>query len=184
MHNPSTSLRHSSPSHTAMTQIKACAQSQTAEPSSFPSPFCPWAFVSAPPTLYIKNLLTCFSVNTSPSHPPAGPWASEASSACHISPTSLYKRHTLTSAAANGAQVWSCLGMAPKREPSIKKSPSLVNQTRLGPPYPCLPATPVAPKQAPEQKPRMLRPSDVPFDPSTLEVSGLTTFYDKVCVGH
>lgn len=60
--------------------------------------------------------------------------------------------------------------MAPKREPSIK-SPSLVNRARLGPPYPCIPAAPTAPKQAPEQKPRMLRPSDAPFDPSTLEVS-------------
>lgn len=64
------------------------------------------------------------------------------------------------------------LGMAPKREPSIKKSPSPVIQPRLGPPYPCLPAVPAAPKAAPEQKPRMLRPSDSPFDPSTLEVSG------------
>lgn len=61
--------------------------------------------------------------------------------------------------------------MAPKREASIKKSPSLVTQPRLGPPYPCLPVAPAAPKQAPEKKPRMLRPSDSPFDPSTLEVS-------------
>ncbi|XP_040008572.1 myosin light polypeptide 6 isoform X1 [Xiphias gladius] len=59
--------------------------------------------------------------------------------------------------------------MAPKREPSIKKSPSQVIQPRLGPPYPCLPSAPAAPKPAPEQKPRMLRPSDSPFDPSTLE---------------
>lgn len=64
--------------------------------------------------------------------------------------------------------------MAPKREPSIKKSPSPVAQPRLGPPFPCLPA---APKPAPEQKPRMLRPSDSPFDPSTLEVSGETAEY-------
>lgn len=64
--------------------------------------------------------------------------------------------------------------MAPKREPSIKKSPSPVSQPRLGPPYPCLPTTPTAPKPAPEQKPRMLRPSDSPFDPSTLEVSEVT----------
>ncbi|XP_053173785.1 myosin light polypeptide 6 isoform X2 [Scomber scombrus] len=60
--------------------------------------------------------------------------------------------------------------MAPKREPSIKKSPSPVSQPRLGPPFPCLPAAPAAPKPAPEQKPRMLRPSDSPFDPSTLEI--------------
>lgn len=65
--------------------------------------------------------------------------------------------------------------MAPKREPSIKKNPSPVNQPRLGPPYPCLAAAPAAPKPAPEQKPRMLRLSDSPFDPSTLEVSGVTT---------
>ncbi|XP_030588806.1 myosin light polypeptide 6 isoform X2 [Archocentrus centrarchus] len=58
-------------------------------------------------------------------------------------------------------------GMAPKREPSIKKCPSPVTQPRLGPPYPCLPSAPAAPK--PEQKPRMLRPSDSPFDPSSLE---------------
>ncbi|KAK1898954.1 Myosin light polypeptide 6 [Dissostichus eleginoides] len=56
--------------------------------------------------------------------------------------------------------------MAPKRESSIKNSPSPVDQPRLGPPYPCLHA---APKSAPEQKPRMLRLSDSPFDPSTLE---------------
>lgn len=74
--------------------------------------------------------------------------------------------------------------MAPKREPSIKKSPSPVTQPRLGPPYPCLPAAPAAPKPAPEQKPRMLRPSDSPFDPSTLEVSRVTPFYDKANVGH
>ena len=67
--------------------------------------------------------------------------------------------------------------MAPKREPSIKKSPSPVSQPRLGPPFPCLPAAPAAPKPAPEQKPRMLRPSDSPFDPSTLEVSGETAEY-------
>lgn len=60
--------------------------------------------------------------------------------------------------------------MAPKREPSIK-SPSLVTRTRLGPPYPCIPAAPAGPKQALEQKPKMLRASDTPFDPSTLEVS-------------
>uniref|UniRef100_A0A672YJD3 Zgc:153867 n=1 Tax=Sphaeramia orbicularis TaxID=375764 RepID=A0A672YJD3_9TELE len=63
--------------------------------------------------------------------------------------------------------------MAPKREASIKKSPSPVAQPRLGPPFPCLPATPQSPKPAPELKPRMLRPSDSPFDPSTLEVSEL-----------
>ncbi|KAI3357419.1 hypothetical protein L3Q82_015852 [Scortum barcoo] len=76
--------------------------------------------------------------------------------------------------------------MAPKRESSIKKCPSPVTQPRLGPPYPCLPAAPAAPKLAPEQKPRMLRASDSPFDPSTLEVSGLTTvyFYDKANVGY
>ncbi|KAK2851375.1 hypothetical protein Q5P01_007651 [Channa striata] len=67
--------------------------------------------------------------------------------------------------------------MAPKREPSIKKSPSPVTQPRLGPPYPCLPATPAVPKPTPEQKPRMLRPSDLPFDPTTLE--GATLF--SVC---
>ncbi|KAK6308442.1 hypothetical protein J4Q44_G00217130 [Coregonus suidteri] len=62
-------------------------------------------------------------------------------------------------------------GMAPKREPSIKKSPSPVaQQPRLGPPFPCLPsANPAQPRSAPEQKPRMLRPSDSPFDPSTME---------------
>lgn len=74
--------------------------------------------------------------------------------------------------------------MAPKREPSIKKCPSPVTQPRLGPPYPCLPVAAAAPKPAPEQKPRMLRPSDSPFDPSTLEVSGVATFYDKANVGH
>lgn len=74
--------------------------------------------------------------------------------------------------------------MAPKREPSIKKSTSPVSQPRLGPPYPCLPATPAAPKPAPELKPRMLRPSDSPFDPSTLEVSEVTTFIDQANVGH
>uniref|UniRef100_A0A667WLT6 EF-hand domain-containing protein n=1 Tax=Myripristis murdjan TaxID=586833 RepID=A0A667WLT6_9TELE len=63
--------------------------------------------------------------------------------------------------------------MAPKRESSIKKSPSPGAQPRLGPPFPSLPA---APKPPPEQKPRMLRPSDTPFDPSTLEVSGKTAF--------
>uniref|UniRef100_A0A8C8JU12 EF-hand domain-containing protein n=1 Tax=Oncorhynchus tshawytscha TaxID=74940 RepID=A0A8C8JU12_ONCTS len=61
--------------------------------------------------------------------------------------------------------------MAPKREPSIKKTPSPVaQQPRLGPPFPCLPsANPAQPRSAPEQKPRMLRPSDSPFDPSTME---------------
>lgn len=68
--------------------------------------------------------------------------------------------------------------MAPKREPSIKKSPSVVNQTRLGPPYPC-PAAPVAPKTAPEQRPRMLRPLDSPFDPNTLEVGGSSRMFDE-----
>ncbi|XP_029994261.1 myosin light polypeptide 6 isoform X1 [Sphaeramia orbicularis] len=63
--------------------------------------------------------------------------------------------------------------MAPKREASIKKSPSPVAQPRLGPPFPCLPATPQSPKPAPELKPRMLRPSDSPFDPSTLEARPL-----------
>ncbi|KAM9341840.1 myosin light polypeptide 6 isoform 1-T1 [Pholidichthys leucotaenia] len=61
--------------------------------------------------------------------------------------------------------------MAPKRESSIKKTPSPVTQPRLGPPYPCLPAAPItAPKPSPQHKPRMLRPSDSPFDPSTLEI--------------
>ncbi|XP_062247500.1 myosin light polypeptide 6 isoform X2 [Platichthys flesus] len=60
--------------------------------------------------------------------------------------------------------------MAPKRESSIKKSPSPVSQPRLGPPYPSLPATASAPKSSLDQKPRMLRPSDSPFDPSTLEI--------------
>ncbi|XP_034392696.1 myosin light polypeptide 6 isoform X1 [Cyclopterus lumpus] len=59
--------------------------------------------------------------------------------------------------------------MASKRESSIKKSPSPVTQPRLGPPYPCLPVAPADPKPAPEQKPRMLRPSDSPFDPTALE---------------
>ncbi|KAI4880600.1 hypothetical protein NFI96_012201, partial [Prochilodus magdalenae] len=61
--------------------------------------------------------------------------------------------------------------MAPKREPSIKKSPSGGTLPRLGPPFPCPTTTPAPPKQAPELKPRLLRPSDSPFDPSTLEVS-------------
>lgn len=74
--------------------------------------------------------------------------------------------------------------MAPKRESSIKKSPSPVTQPRLGTPYPCLPTATADPKPAPEQKPRMLRPSDSPFDPSTLEVSGVVCFYDKANVGH
>lgn len=69
-----------------------------------------------------------------------------------------------------------CRGMAPKREPSIKKSSSPVAQPTLGPPYPCLPVTPAAPKPVPEQKPRMLRPSDSPFDPATLEVSMVVLF--------
>ncbi|XP_021421523.1 myosin light polypeptide 6 isoform X1 [Oncorhynchus mykiss] len=62
--------------------------------------------------------------------------------------------------------------MAPKREPSIKKTPSPVaQQPRLGPPFPCLSsANPAQPRSAPEQKPRMLRPSDSPFDPSTMEI--------------
>ncbi|XP_074536712.1 myosin light polypeptide 6 isoform X2 [Halichoeres trimaculatus] len=60
--------------------------------------------------------------------------------------------------------------MAPKKEPSIKKSPSETSQPRLGPPYPTLPAAPPAPKPVSEQKPRMLRPSDLPFDPSTVEI--------------
>lgn len=59
--------------------------------------------------------------------------------------------------------------MAPKREPSIKKSPSGGTLPRHGPPFPCPATTPSPPK--PELKPRMLRPSDSPFDPSTLEVS-------------
>uniref|UniRef100_A0AAQ4QRX2 EF-hand domain-containing protein n=1 Tax=Gasterosteus aculeatus aculeatus TaxID=481459 RepID=A0AAQ4QRX2_GASAC len=63
--------------------------------------------------------------------------------------------------------------MAPKRESSIKKSPSPVTQPRLGPPYPCLPVAAADPKPAPEQRPRMLRASDSPFDPTALEVSGV-----------
>ncbi|KAL7864946.1 hypothetical protein AOLI_G00163660 [Acnodon oligacanthus] len=59
--------------------------------------------------------------------------------------------------------------MAPKREPSIKKSPSGGTLPRLGPPFPCPTNTPAPPKPAPELKPRLLRPSDSPFDPSTLE---------------
>ncbi|KAL6483026.1 hypothetical protein MHYP_G00078980 [Metynnis hypsauchen] len=59
--------------------------------------------------------------------------------------------------------------MAPKREPSIKKSPSGGTLPRLGPPFPCPTTTPTPPKPAPELKPRLLRPSDSPFDPSTLE---------------
>ncbi|XP_072512580.1 myosin light polypeptide 6 isoform X3 [Salminus brasiliensis] len=59
--------------------------------------------------------------------------------------------------------------MAPKREPSIKKSPSGGTLPRLGPPFPCPATTAVPPKPAPELKPRLLRPSDSPFDPSTLE---------------
>lgn len=64
--------------------------------------------------------------------------------------------------------------MAPKRESSVKKSLSPVTQPRLGPPYPSLPA---APKPTPALKPRMLRSSDSPFDPSSLEVS--TYFNDE-----
>ncbi|XP_050952364.1 myosin light polypeptide 6 isoform X2 [Chanodichthys erythropterus] len=60
--------------------------------------------------------------------------------------------------------------MAPKREPSIKKSPSGGTLPRHGPPFPCPTTTPSPPKPAPELKPRMLRPSDSPFDPSTLEI--------------
>ncbi|XP_077428608.1 myosin light polypeptide 6 isoform X1 [Vanacampus margaritifer] len=61
--------------------------------------------------------------------------------------------------------------MAPKREPFVKKSISPVAQPQpMGPPFPCLPAVPAAPKIMPEQKPRMLRPSDSPFDPSILEI--------------
>ncbi|TSP79493.1 Myosin light polypeptide 6 [Bagarius yarrelli] len=59
--------------------------------------------------------------------------------------------------------------MAPKKEPSIKKSPSGGTLPRLGPPFPCSPSTPAPPKPVPELKPRLLRPSDSPFDPSTLE---------------
>uniref|UniRef100_A0A672L0P8 Myosin light polypeptide 6 n=1 Tax=Sinocyclocheilus grahami TaxID=75366 RepID=A0A672L0P8_SINGR len=59
--------------------------------------------------------------------------------------------------------------MAPKREPSIKNSPSGGTLPRHGPPFPCAATTPSPPKPAPELKPRMLRPSDSPFDPSTLE---------------
>ncbi|KAL2104097.1 hypothetical protein ACEWY4_000965 [Coilia grayii] len=60
--------------------------------------------------------------------------------------------------------------MPPKREPSIKKSPSGGTLPRLGPPFPSLPQAPAPPRPAPEMKPRMLRPSDAPFDPSTLEL--------------
>ncbi|XP_076874625.1 myosin light polypeptide 6 isoform X1 [Brachyhypopomus gauderio] len=60
--------------------------------------------------------------------------------------------------------------MAPKKEASIKKSPSGGMSPRLGPPFPCPTMTPAIPKPAPEFKPRLLRPSDVPFDPSTLEI--------------
>lgn len=76
--------------------------------------------------------------------------------------------------------------MAPKREPSIKKDSSPVTQPRLGPPFPSLPAVTTAPKPVQEQKPRMLRPSDIPFDPSTLEVSVSSKVYisNDVHVGH
>ncbi|KAG7463148.1 hypothetical protein JOB18_040756 [Solea senegalensis] len=70
--------------------------------------------------------------------------------------------------------------MAPKRESSIKKSPSPVTEARLGPPFPCLSAAPAAPKLAPEQKPRMLRPSESPFDPSTLELQYWTEHDEQV----
>lgn len=60
--------------------------------------------------------------------------------------------------------------MAPKREPSIKKSPSGGTLPRLGPPFPCSASISSSPKPVPELKPRLLRPSDSPFDPSTLEV--------------
>ncbi|XP_077369117.1 myosin light polypeptide 6 isoform X1 [Festucalex cinctus] len=62
--------------------------------------------------------------------------------------------------------------MAPKREPTVKNStlPVAQPQPLLGPPFPCLSAAPAAPKVIPEQKPRMLQPSDSPFDPSILEI--------------
>lgn len=62
--------------------------------------------------------------------------------------------------------------MAPKKEASIKKSPSGGTLPRLGPPFPSMPQGPTSPRPTPEMKPRMLRPSDDPFDPSTLEVRG------------
>ncbi|KAJ8258174.1 hypothetical protein GJAV_G00193990 [Gymnothorax javanicus] len=71
--------------------------------------------------------------------------------------------------------------MAPKREPSLKKSPSNGGGSRLGPPFPCLPTTP-APRPIPELKPRMLRPSDEPFDPSTLELD-VASGADSVSAG-
>ncbi|KAM9785472.1 myosin light polypeptide 6 isoform 1-T1 [Neosynchiropus ocellatus] len=57
--------------------------------------------------------------------------------------------------------------MAPKRDPSIKKSPG--SEPRPGPPFPSLISAPPPVKPAPEQRPRTLRPSDSPFDPGSLE---------------
>ncbi|XP_043096764.1 myosin light polypeptide 6-like isoform X2 [Puntigrus tetrazona] len=70
--------------------------------------------------------------------------------------------------------------MAPKREPSIKKSPSGGTLPRHGPPFPCPATAPSPPKPAPELKPRMLRPSDSPFDPSTLETITLEYTADQI----
>ncbi|KAK2885503.1 hypothetical protein Q8A67_016340 [Cirrhinus molitorella] len=72
--------------------------------------------------------------------------------------------------------------MAPKREPSIKKSPSGGTLPRHGPPFPCPATTPSPPKPAPELKPRMLRPSDSPFDPSTLELLITSAQHTENCV--
>ena len=141
-----------------------------------PSPFsiCTLACVAIPPML-----CTCFTVDLCLTYqnlsiinlPPL-----------HSLPQDIHNWHTLLHSltSSHSIQQHRCtylsssfrllkkIGMAPKRESSIKKSPSPVDQPRLGPPYPCLHA---APKSAPEQKPRMLHLSDSPFDPSTLEVS-------------
>lgn len=154
-------------------------------------------FISTPPAFRFTNSHTCSSIHPPLPHPPASPWASSASSTCFsprpTPPRDTHNWHTLThsliSPLSSHTSSWcrdlrlrllavqNRIGMAPKREPSVKKSPSPVSQPRLGPPFPCLPAAPAAPKPAPEQKPRMLRPSDSPFDPSTLEVSRETAVY-------
>ncbi|XP_018616110.1 myosin light polypeptide 6 isoform X3 [Scleropages formosus] len=59
--------------------------------------------------------------------------------------------------------------MAPKREPSLKKSASTGAAPRLGPPFPCLPTTSLPSRSTSELKPRLLRPSDSPFDPNIVE---------------
>ncbi|MFT7804629.1 myosin light polypeptide 6 isoform X3 [Arapaima gigas] len=61
--------------------------------------------------------------------------------------------------------------MAPKREPSLKKSASTGAAPRLGPPFPSLSTTQLPSRSTLELKPRLLRPSDSMADPSIVEVS-------------